>query len=1149
MTRAVYKVVLGLVLVPVLFLTTGCQRKPAASVAVTPRENEKIVVVDQPAGAVAKQPPAEVTKNPPQGAESPKPGALDRDRPSFLDSGRNLLRLPSAKLEVATAPAAEWVGLKAIVDGDPLTVGVGSAAPEAPLDIVFGFGGATVTAERLVVVQPLQPPPGAATERVEILVSTVSPHFGFRSVRADVLKPQVRVQEFGFLPVGARWIMVRLTPAEKATRVALAEVAILGREGPPVSNYAFNEAPAKAIDLLARLKKISTLNITVTPDESALFEDAKDGQLNKWSFAEAALLACGVQDAAKRKAYLAQLDVLEIEARKSLQGAKTPEEKGRKLLQWLHAGPLAKGYVSGQTDVSVILDTKTYNCVSSATLYNILGRRLGLDLRAIEVPDHTFAIFYEGTKHADVETTTSSGFNPARDPAAQKEFEKKTNFVYIPDSHRDQRRELRETGLVAITYYNHGVELTRAKRYHEALLAYFRALSLDPEFPSAIKNALAVLANWSAELADKGKFEEALQILDTGLDLAPRDASLRHNRKAVWTEWALKSGADDDALAILTRAAREVPDEAGHFRSMQVYLFIRKGEERIGAKRWEEALAATEGGLQKLDETLRPELRKWRAEVYLRWAQAAMENRQFEAALAVLDKGRSAEPLDKRYANNIAYVVQEWVRHVNQENPDKAKAVLVAVLKRYEAIPEVKRGAWGFVHRVVKDQCDADNFDVAFSFIAAHADLLNDKSESKQLILAVFDAQASRSIKRKDFAAALEAYLKALERYPDDSHPKNGFQYVVQEWVKHESTLNGNDQGLALLAKLMTKHGKLLDARDATGYVHQMLDKRIKVGDFMEALAELDRNRDLLKDKATLQELYVSLYDGWARKLTEVKDWEGAIGVFERGLERFPKDSHLQNNLVVAVQNGSWEIYQRLGEDPAKEFLAAMLKRFPDRRDVHGRVSYHVQRLADQLLELEKPAEAEAVIDRHAHLLVDAKAGRELYVRVYQRSAAKCLKDRNWEGAATIWHKGLKRFPDESDFKSMLAAGVQDAAWDIYGKEGEEPARQFFGRMQERFPKSPEVPDRLSYHVARVASKFQEAGKFEEAVAAVDRHKGLLKDDFEKQSAAVYDRWARTYFKKDWAAAIAVYEKGLERFPSNSLLKNNVDYCREQKKK
>src|SRR5262249_10584219 len=155
-----------------------------------------------------------------------------------------------------------------------------------------------------------------------------------------------------------------------------------------------------------------------------------------------------------------------------------PAERGDALLRWLHREALSKGYHSTQTDLSVLLDQQSFNCVSSAVIYNIIGQRLGLDVRAIEVPDHVFSVLYQGTTHMDVETTNPQGFNPSRDPREIEKFEKLTGFRYIPDTHRDQRREITETGLAAVIYYNKGVELGKAKRHQDALLAYFRAMSL-----------------------------------------------------------------------------------------------------------------------------------------------------------------------------------------------------------------------------------------------------------------------------------------------------------------------------------------------------------------------------------------------------------------------------------------------------------------------------------------------------------------------------------------------------------------------------------------------------------------------------------------------------------------------------------------------
>src|SRR5262249_39818919 len=225
------------------------------------------------------------------------------------------------------------------------------------------------------------------------------------------------------------------------------------------------------------LKKSSGRDLALTRDEAALFAAAQKGKLGKWSFAEAALLASGVTDAAKRKHYLARLDKLEAGARKATAGAKTPFEKGKKLLAFLHAGPMAKGYDRDQSDLSALLDSGKFNCVSSALLYNVLGRRLGLDLRAVEVPEHVFSVLYDGRKRADVETTNPRGFNPSRVPLTAAQAKKK-GVVYLRESYPDRRREVNELGLLAIVCYNRGVALAREKRYQESVLAGFRALSL-----------------------------------------------------------------------------------------------------------------------------------------------------------------------------------------------------------------------------------------------------------------------------------------------------------------------------------------------------------------------------------------------------------------------------------------------------------------------------------------------------------------------------------------------------------------------------------------------------------------------------------------------------------------------------------------------
>src|SRR3954468_16305234 len=96
---------------------------------------------------------------------------------------------------------------------------------------------------------------------------------------------------------------------------------------------------ALAAGLVARAKEASeaaAFKLEIPAEDRALWANVKAGRFTQQSFAEAALRASGVTDVARRKAYLERIDALEKQAREELAGAKTPFEKGERLLTWLH---------------------------------------------------------------------------------------------------------------------------------------------------------------------------------------------------------------------------------------------------------------------------------------------------------------------------------------------------------------------------------------------------------------------------------------------------------------------------------------------------------------------------------------------------------------------------------------------------------------------------------------------------------------------------------------------------------------------------------------------------------------------------------------------------------------------------------------------
>jgi tetratricopeptide (TPR) repeat protein len=612
-------------------------------------------------------------------------------------------------------------------------------------------------------------------------------------------------------------------------------------------------------------------------------------------------------------------------------------------------GPMAKGYVAHQTDLSTVLDQRTFNCVSSATLYTLLGRRLGLDVRAIEVPEHAFAILYDGTRHADVETTTSSGFDPARDAASQEKFHAKTGFQYIPDSNRDQRREVSEAGLVAIIYYNHGVGLTEQKRHYEALLAYFRAMSLDPEFDSAVKNALASLANWGNELCQARKFEEAVQVLSTGLELAPKDALLLNNSKAAWQQWAeaaAAAGKDNEAIGILRRAAAAIP--GGNFPALQAWIYIRRGEDSIAKGRWQQAAAAVEPGLDKLDPIPQAELRRWTAELPLRWAQSEMQKKDFKSALEVLERGRALDPKDERLTQDIIYAVQQWAQDTQAKAGDaKAKAILVEQIKRFPGLAGLKTVAASFAIRNANGLRGAHKYDAALASVDENQDLLNDKDTRTTLYLSVFDTWAGDLTAKKQWPAAVGVYEKGLQRMPANEHLTNNLVYVMQEWVQDTSKSAGQEQARKVLLGLRQQFPKVTQVDQlAKAHVQRLVLELRDAGKFEDALAAIDKNKELLKGRADSRNLACAVYDLWANGLQRKRNWQAAVDIYSQGLQRLPKDDHLTNNAVA-----TWNAWANTLMD-AKDWGGAIkvyekaLAAFPESSILKNNLSYCRQNIS-----------------------------------------------------------------------------------------------------------------------------------------------------------------------------------------------------------
>ncbi len=813
----------------------------------------------------------------------------------------------------------------------------------APTELVYFFGGTTISPKEIRLKLSAT---SETKAKIEVLVSTLSSSTGFKSLRVEPIKNKSRWQTFSFEQSAANWVIIKISAYDKVALVSIAEIQLRGHVGPPVTVYKFNESPASALAVLSKLT--NSVDVSLTNDEASLFADAADGRLDDWTFSEASLLSSGVLDKKKRARYLKQIDRLYAKARKAIPPGGDVFGRGKKLLKWLHSGAYKKGYRASQTDVKTVLDNKTFNCVSSATLYNILGRRFGLDVRGIEVPDHAFSILYDGTRHADIETTNKNGFNPERNKAGRAAFARETGFVYIPDKHRSKRRELGDAGLVALTYYNHGVGFSDLKQYDKALVNYFKALSLDPKNKSAVKNILATLANWSSALLRTENFAKALSVLSTGLELAPKNRTLLHNRKVVWQRQAKKHINDGNsiaAIAVFRRAFKKSKDKS--FIKMQAWVFTQPGEKRIKNKDWDGALKLVDIALASIDEAAKGEIKKWQTGIYLRWSNAALKKKNFALAIDILERGSKLKKKDYRIKNNLGYVTQEWIGQVHKEKgTDASRKLITALIQRFPKLSSVKKAGPRLSDIAARKAIKKGNFKGAIAMYGVAIKQYPGDRMLKQNQRAIWDQWARSSKKKRDWKTVISIYEQAMIDDPKVSRFKQNIVYFVQEWSKDVAKEKGAVAAEKLISSYAARFPALKNIEKMRGRaVRDDVLKSVKAGHFDRAEQQLSNIKNHFPSESDFKNLVVTVYYRWAKTYSSKGKQQEAISVYAKGFGKYPKNAKMKRNLIASWHALADKYLKKKQWQKAIDIYQQGLKQLPDTSLFKRNIKYCQQQL------------------------------------------------------------------------------------------------------------------------------------------------------------------------------------------------------------
>lgn len=249
--------------------------------------------------------------------------------------------------------------------------------------------------------------------------------------------------------------------------------------------------------------------LRLTPLNEAVQRPASGAALDRRGLVDLSLVLSGVSPASL-DAYRAVIDRWSQDFLASDAARLEPAARAEALLQFLHKR--LKSYSTNQTRLDVLVDRGTYNCVSSAVAYMILGRDAGLDVQAVATTDHAFALVRLADREVDVETTTPFGFDPGTKTEFVNSFGQ-TGFAYVPPGNYTQRRTIGDRQLLGLLVQNRMADFQREGRAEEAVGPAIDRWTFEGT-PEAFRTLIDGFTNYGAWLNTRREYAKGLDLVD-----------------------------------------------------------------------------------------------------------------------------------------------------------------------------------------------------------------------------------------------------------------------------------------------------------------------------------------------------------------------------------------------------------------------------------------------------------------------------------------------------------------------------------------------------------------------------------------------------------------------------------------------------------
>ena len=252
------------------------------------------------------------------------------------------------------------------------------------------------------------------------------------------------------------------------------------------------------------------IGLRLEPLPEAAAHPASGAPLDQDGLIELSLVLSGVPSPALSN-YRATLDRWGAEFQAQMDPAWDEAKKAEAVLLALHSH--LKAYSTYQTRIDVLIDEGTFNCVSSALAYMILGRGVGLDVQAVATADHAFALVrLTSGRNVDVETTTKYGFDPGNKVEFTNSFGQ-TGFVYVPPGNYSRRKTINDRQLLGLLVQNRMADFQSSGHPEEAVGPSIDRWIVEGT-PEAFRTLVDGFVNYASWINGKKEYSRGLDLVD-----------------------------------------------------------------------------------------------------------------------------------------------------------------------------------------------------------------------------------------------------------------------------------------------------------------------------------------------------------------------------------------------------------------------------------------------------------------------------------------------------------------------------------------------------------------------------------------------------------------------------------------------------------